>query len=102
MELKAVLEARKLKALTPYHADTWHRLLIKSGLIHSHSHIPQSLQYGFLGSIPTITSTYIPPNNPSVAEHSDAFTEILTREFSAGRYLGPLSQTEMETLIGPF
>ena len=102
MELRAVLEARRLNALTPYHADTWLRLLNKSGLIRIYSHIPQSLQHGFIGSIPIITSTYIPPNSPSVIEHADALMAILTREFSMGRYLGPLSQTEVETLIGPF
>ncbi|OJA16495.1 hypothetical protein AZE42_13267, partial [Rhizopogon vesiculosus] len=101
-ELRAVLEARKLKALTPYHADTWLRLLNKSGLILTYSHIPQSLQHGFIGSIPIITSTYTPPNSPSATEHADAFMAILTREFNVGRYIGPLSQAEVETLIGPF
>jgi hypothetical protein len=102
MELRSVLEARRLNALTPYHADTWRHLLEKSGLIRTYSHIPHSLQYGFLGSISPITSTYTPPNNPSVDEHADAFAAILEREFSSGRYLGPLSKAEVEALIGPF
>jgi hypothetical protein len=101
-ELRAVLEARKLKALTPYHPDAWLRVLTKSRLIHTYPHIPHSLQFGFLGSIPPISITYTPANNYSVTEHADAFKAILSREFEAGRYLGPLSRSEMESLIGPF
>ena len=102
MELKAVLEARKLKAVTPYHPDAWLRALTKSHLILTYPHIPHSLQHGFIGSIPPITNTYTPPNNPSITEFADAFATILSREFEAGRYLGPLSRTEVELLIGPF
>lgn len=100
--LKAVLEDRKSKALTPYNPDAWLRALTKSRLILKYPHIPQSLQHGFHGSIPNITSTHTPPNNPSIIEHAEAFATILFRKFETGRYLGPLSASDVEALIGPF
>lgn len=102
MELRAVLEGRKFKVLTPYNPNAWSLALTKLQLILNYAHIPHSLQYGFLGSIPTIKTTYTPPNNPSIAEHADTFTSILVREYEAGCYLGLLSAEDMETLIGPF
>jgi hypothetical protein len=41
IQLKNVLEARRLNALTPYHADAWRHLLNKTGLCH----IPYSRPY---------------------------------------------------------
>lgn len=101
-ELRTVLEDRKRKALTPYDPEAWYLALTKSNLIKHYPHIPQSLQFGFLGSIPNITSTYTPPNNSSIIEHADAFASIFAREFETGRYLGPLSASDLESLIGPF
>lgn len=55
-----------------------------------------------MGSVPAISTTYTPANSPSILEHHEAFSTILNREFSTGRYIGPLSRVETESLIGPF
>lgn len=78
MELRSALEARKHNALTPYNTTTWSHFLNKSGLICIYPHIPQSLQFGFKGSIPPITYTYTPPNSSSIVEHASAFSTILS------------------------
>ncbi|GJF00897.1 hypothetical protein PsYK624_172010 [Phanerochaete sordida] len=38
----------------------------------------------------------------SLSVHSAHFNAILSKEFSKDRYIGPFSQAELETLIGPF
>jgi len=68
MELRAVLEARNLKAATPYHPSAWLLAPTKPHLILTYPHIPHSLQYGFIGSTPPMKNTYTPPNNPSIVK----------------------------------
>lgn len=102
MELRAALKARASKARTPYQPEVWSRFLSAAGLIHKYAHIPNGFHFGFMGSVPTIHHTYSPPNSPSLLTQHDTFATILDREYSTGRYIGPLSKTETETLIGPF
>jgi hypothetical protein len=102
MELKHALELRKLKALTPYKPDTWERLLSQAGCLSQYRHIPDSLRFGFSINLPRILSTQTPPNRPTIIEYRRQFTEIIQDEFSKGRYIGPFSRDDVETLIGPF
>ncbi|KAJ3513562.1 hypothetical protein NMY22_g15006 [Coprinellus aureogranulatus] len=62
----------------------------------------KGIQEGFNAAIPTITRTFTPPNSPSIDEFTEAFNQIVQSEFDKGRYIGPLSRAEVETLIGPF
>jgi hypothetical protein len=101
-ELKPVLERRRLKALTPYKPDTWQHFLTLAGLLPEYGHIPHNLRFGFIIKLPSITSTQTPPNRPTIVEFHCQFTEIVRDEFHKGRYIGPFSRTDLETLIGPF
>lgn len=100
--LKTVLRERESRALTPYNPEVWLWHLKSANLLHKYAHIPNGLRFGFMGSVPSISFTYTPSNSPSLIEHHSAFATILHREFSTGRYIGPLSKSETETLIGPF
>lgn len=101
-ELKNVLKVRASNALTPYRLNAWLQLLNSLNLIHKYVHISNGLHFGFMGNVPTIFCTYIPPNNSSLYTHYDAFAIILDREYTTGHYIGPMSKTETEKLIGPF
>jgi len=65
-ELKIALEHRRNRALTPYHHETWHRLLTKFQLLEKYPFIPHSLQFGFDAGIPSINSTFTPDNSPVI------------------------------------
>ena len=100
--LKAALEQRRHKALTPYNPDVWKSLLVAAGLIDKYPHIPDSLHSGFSANVPQINTTYAPPNHPSVENHKDVFEAAISKELTLGRYLGPYSQVEVELAIGKF
>ena len=102
MELTGVLEHRKIKALTPYHPKAWEDEFRKAGLSEKYSHIITGLRYGFRIGLPLINNTQSPPNKDSVVEFAVEFNRIVQNEIQKGRYLGPISRRNMETLIGPF
>jgi hypothetical protein len=101
-ELKIALEHRRNRALTPYHHETWHRLLTKHQLLEKYPFIPRSLQFGFDAGISPINSTFTPDNSPTLYVHTKQYHEIMEREFNSGRYIGPASKDEVEELLGPF
>jgi hypothetical protein len=101
-ELRNALEHRKSKALTPYHHKKWHLLLSRHNLLDKYPSLPHSLQFGFDAGIPPIHSTYTPNNSPTIYVHSQQYHEIIDREFSSGRYFGPLSKEVVKKLLGPF
>ena len=102
MALKAALERRKHKALTLYNPDTWESFLVSSGLIAKYPHIPDLLHTGFSANVPQINTTYAPPNHPSVESYKDVFKAAISKELTLGRYLGPYSQSEVESVVGKF
>jgi hypothetical protein len=102
MAPKNVLKCRKNKALTPYHPNMWHLLLMKFHLLDKYPSIPHSLQHGFDAGIPYIFSTSTPDNSPSLFVHTLQYQQIIHREFESGRYLGPFTTHEIESLLGPF
>jgi hypothetical protein len=102
MEPKLVLEARRLKALTPYPPQAWHEALEKFDLSCRYPHIPGCLETRFSGGIPSITHMYTPPNHESVTVHAEAIQKIINTEFTKGRFIGPFTAKDLESIIGPF
>jgi len=102
MEPKHVLVQRRLKGLTPYKPDAWQTELDKHGLSFKYPNLALDLVKGFDIGIPKIFSTYVPPNHPSLFNLLDIHTTIIQKEFDTGRYVGPFTQKELESFIGPF
>jgi hypothetical protein len=100
--LSNALELRRSKAHTPLIAGAWHRLLTSSGLIFKYPTVPHGIQFGFDTGILPIIRTSTPLNKPSIQIQKEEFARIVDKEFSRGRYIGPLSRLETEHLIGPF
>ncbi|CAA7270452.1 unnamed protein product [Cyclocybe aegerita] len=102
MELSDVLERTKLNAGSPYKPAAWKQLLEQAGLLKHYPHLPDQLQLGFDAGIRPIHQTFIPPNNSSTSEYLSEFKHIIETEFKQSRYIGPLSRSEVENLVGPF
>ena len=66
--------------------------------------IPDGLRRGFHAGIPKITTTYTPENHSSLSEPTAAsfFTSLVQIEFDKGRYIGPFTTAQVESLLGPF
>lgn len=101
-ELRTAVERRVSKALSPYSADNFERALKRAGLHSKYAHILQGLRLGFDIGMPRIYRTQTPPNKPSLDEHIDHFISILANEINTGRYIGPVSRSTLEQVIGPF
>ncbi|KAF5384239.1 hypothetical protein D9615_003418 [Tricholomella constricta] len=102
MVLRLVLARRSSEALSPYNPEAWEHLLGVHKLLYKYPLLPSNLRTGFDAGIPHITVTNTPANSPSLHVHSQAYLDIIKREFDSQRYLGPLSRVEVESLIGPF
>ena len=98
----AVLRHRKTNPLTPYKPDTWHRQLERHDLLGRYPNLYLSLTKGFDVGVPSIQQTYIPPNSSLINKYPEIYEEIVETEFQKGRYLGPFSRVELESLIRPF
>ena len=97
-----VLAARqRSEAHTPYIPNAWKTLLSAFDLSHIYPAIPESLHNGFNVHAPCITHSFTPPNNPSISMYSDAFHDVINKEFLKGRYIGPFSLPELEKALGP-
>ena len=96
------LADRKIKAITSYKAEAWHKELAKHGLEGRYPSLVEEIIHGFHLGIPTISQTYTPRNNMSINLYHNAYVENVDKEFQAGRYLGPYSRNEVEGFIGPF
>jgi hypothetical protein len=102
MAQDAVLSQRRIRAFTPLKADAWEASLKECGLFERHVNTVHSIFHGFNIGFPSIQSTYAPTNNSSIDNNHTAFNEILERELDSQRYIAPMSQKEVEHLIGPF
>ena len=102
MGLKTVLEHRRKTPLTPYKFEAWDELLRRHDLHSRYPRLVESLQKGFDAGIRKIYSTFTPPNSSTLDLHTELYQEIVDRELHTGRYVGPLSKSEVEELIGPF
>jgi len=86
----------------PYKPAAWKYELDKHGLTIKYPNLAWDLVQGFDLGIPTFYKTYTPSNHPSLLSLPEIHAEITQKEFDAGRYLGPFTQQELETFIGPF
>ena len=102
MVLKGALKRRKRSPLTPYDRKEWVVQLASSGLGGRYPYLLQGLAEGFDLRIPRIKKTYTPPNYPSLRSLIDVYSKSIESEFTAGHYIGPFSQSELEQAIGPF
>ena len=101
-ELRTALKRRSLEALTPYIPSAWEQSLVEADLISKYPLIPSGLRRGFHTSLSNLTQSYFPPNSLSIEEHRSIFNDIINKEISKGRYIGPLNRESLESLIGPF
>lgn len=102
MVLRDALEHRKSKALTPYRVEAWESVLQQYNLHVKYPTLVSSLRKGFDAGIRPIYTTSTPANSLSLLLHPEAYQEMVTKEFSKGRYIGPCTRQEVEWLIGPF
>ena len=87
---------------TPLVAEEWRNALDSAGILNRYPHIPHFIICGANAGIPPIHSTFAPPNHQSITLNRTFFTEIVNIEFQKGRYWGPYSRAELESIIGPF
>ena len=97
-----VLAQRGLRAGSPYNADAWETALRSANLLEKYPKIPQGLREGFSFNYPPVSATQTPPNKDSVNQFSEVFQQTITAEIEKGRYIGPFSRSEVESLVGPF
>jgi hypothetical protein len=102
MVLRNALELKRLNAGAPYIPAAWRKHLQAARISSKFPDLPHDLQFGFDAGIPTIIKTFTPPNRPSITQHSAEFERITQIEFEKDRYIGPVSKSEVESLLGPF
>ena len=102
MGLRDAIEQRKREPLTPYVRKAWAELLVECGLDGRYPALAQNIADRFSVGIPHITRTYTPPNHASVRSLPDVYSSIVENEFKAGRYIGPFTQRQVESALGPF
>ena len=100
--LRLALKLRKSNAHMPYTYTAWHAALTHYGLLSKYPFLPSLIQFGFDIGIHAITSTFTPPNKASIKQHTIAFEDYVNKEFQKGRYLGPFTQAQIESVLGPF
>ena len=101
-ELKAALEHRRAKALTPYNPDTWTTELHNAGIIDHFNTIPDGLKFGFKIDFPNITHVQTPMNAPSINMYSSKFRNTIQKEITKGRYIRPFPLPLIYDTLGPF
>ena len=101
-ELRGVLELRKNQVLTLYNPDAWEQLLCRCNLLVKYQNLPCALQQGFDAGIHPIYNTFTLSNSPTLFTYSEAYKEIINKEFERGHYIGPCTCQEVESLISPF
>ena len=87
--LKVALKHRRDRPLTPYKADAWESLLRQCKLLFKYPSLVHSLHKGFNAGIWQIYFTFTPANNNNLQLHLEAYQELITKEFTKGRYIGP-------------
>ena len=98
----SALADRRTKPITTYKFAAWSKELSKYDLVKKYPNLVEGIVHGFNLRIPTISQTYTPNNHMSITLYRDAYIENVSKEFQAGQYFRPYSQSEVEDLIGPF
>lgn len=102
MAPRNALELRRHRIECIYPADAWEALLKNANLLEKYPFLVHGFRAGFFFDFPSISSTQTPPNRPSVIEFATEFGNIVSLELQKGRYIGPFSKSDLESLIGPF
>ena len=102
MASSAALARRRHQALTPYNPDTWESVILSANLSERFGNIPHGLRYGFMINFPDIHRVQSPFNAPSVDIYHEQLHEIVHKEITKGRYIGPFTLTHIHDAIGPF
>ena len=100
--LANVLALRKRLPKTPYKAEAWEQALRQAELLERFSFIPLGLHKGFVVGYPTLAHVQTPPNSTSLSVYKKEFEEIVNKELTKKRYIGPLPFATIEAAIGPF
>jgi hypothetical protein len=88
---------------TPLRLDRWRFHLGRFDLIDEYANVLHGIEFGFsYRSSLSISETRIYPNMRSASEFPEVIDKKIEKELAAGRYKGPFSKSELETLIGPF
>ena len=90
--------------ITPYNADAFATLLDKHNLTRHYPDLVENLRHGFpLGLMPTLPSTIILRNHPTVNEYPSVVQNYINEELAAGRMSGPFTKEMTERILrGPF
>ena len=97
---KDVLMWRRHEALSPYDREAWVRELGRYGLQGRYPSLIQGLTEGFNLGIPQILCMHIPPNHPSISTFPCVNRETIENEFTASRYVGPFTHSQVEDRLG--
>lgn len=97
----AQLDPRRISS--PLLPDSWETELRRHGLLEEFGDVPPGLRQGFrIGVAGPVSHTYTPPNHSSALDRPEIVQDHINSELRAGRYTGPFSKVELESLIGPF
>ena len=102
MALVDVLMLRKQWPRMPYKAEAWKQALRRAGLLEHFSSIPSGLHKGFTVGYPMLDHVQTPPNSTSLSVYEKKFKEIVNKELTKERYIGPFPFMTIEAAIGPF
>jgi len=102
MGLRTALKHKRFNAASPYNPEAWRRHLCTAGLQSKYLNIPNNIRLGFDAGIQPIFQTFTPQNHPSITKYSSEFNKIVQTEFQKGHYIGPVTQEEVEFLLGAF
>ncbi|KAE8179271.1 hypothetical protein CF335_g9654, partial [Tilletia laevis] len=89
-------------AQRPLNADGFERVLRELGLMDDYGDLMAGLRDGFDFGIPPLRETRTPPNHLSATENEDVLERIAASEIEKGRWAGPFTRAEVETVLGPF
>lgn len=102
MELSTA-RADPRKVITALLPDAWESTLRELGLLEDFADVPICLRAGFsIGAAGPITHTLVHKNHNSSLSHPNAVRAHIDNECAAGRYSGPFTKEDLESLIGPF
>ncbi|KAF5342704.1 hypothetical protein D9757_015300 [Collybiopsis confluens] len=102
MEQIDVRKGNRIPLDSTLRAEAWKAALDELNLTPKYPTLPHSIYNGFNVGIPIIQHTYSPANNLQSPESQRAFIEVMTNELRMGRWLGPYSAQEIESVLGPF
>lgn len=92
-----------LKIITPLRWQAWEEELENAGILDKYCDIVYNISHGFPSGVSsTITKTFIPPNHASSRNNPQPIQDYIDKELANGRYSGPFTKDQLESIIGPF